>query len=334
MIITPAVAKEIAEIIRKHHGAVAAAIFGKDAVTKEAYDYALKIGLIEEESDFESVFGDLATFGTFLLHAEQAEAASMTLPEFKAHVEKHPVPRTPVEIHAAEFNARKGAEYVTGLGSKAAEAAVRTVISESGNTEDKLRGIIRDMTSARFGDSAAQERLREYGVEADLDDHVLDDVFRDTVRKTARNLGHATDLWERDLQRIIQTEGQFAVNEGLKESWLAQEEQAAERRGEPVRDILAYKLPRPDACKHCNRLHLEGGAPRLYWLSEIVANGTNVGVKAAGWKITVGPAHPWCGCTMHRVPWPFVKRVTGTKGWRSGMAAPSVIGPGGHLAGL
>ncbi len=47
-------------------------------------------------------------------------------------------------------------------------------------------------------------------------------------------------------------------------------------------------------CPDCRRLFLEDGAPRVFPLSELRANGTNVGVKRANWKPVLGPVHPWC----------------------------------------
>lgn len=50
-------------------------------------------------------------------------------------------------------------------------------------------------------------------------------------------------------------------------------------------------------CPDCVRLHLTAGPgspPRIFKLSELQANGTNVGKKRAAWKAVIGPVHPWC----------------------------------------
>lgn len=62
------------------------------------------------------------------------------------------------------------------------------------------------------------------------------------------------------------------------------------------------------AVHNCLRLHLgPDGNPRLFRLSTLEANGTNVGKKAADWKPGVGPVHPHCQCVLQRVPtgWGF-----------------------------
>ena len=54
--------------------------------------------------------------------------------------------------------------------------------------------------------------------------------------------------------------------------------------------------------------YLDGGlgsAPKVFRLDELKANGTNVGRKAAEYQPVVGPLHPWCRCTLERVPFGF-----------------------------
>jgi hypothetical protein len=77
-----------------------------------------------------------------------------------------------------------------------------------------------------------------------------------------------------------------------------------EREGDP-KHILVVKLPNPDACPDCERLHLtagRGSPPRLFPLSELKANGTNFGLKRNAWKAVVGTVHPWCACELLHVP--------------------------------
>lgn len=49
----------------------------------------------------------------------------------------------------------------------------------------------------------------------------------------------------------------------------------------------------------CRRLHAhEDWTPRLYRLSELVRNGTNVGRAKSQWKVVIGGTHPNCRCTL------------------------------------
>jgi len=147
------------------------------------------------------------------------------------------------------------------------------------------------------------------------------------VKEMVSDVGHATKDWARDIKRIVQTESHSAIQEGLKESWEEQEAQRAVEKEEPPKKLLAFKLTRGDACSHCDQLHTQGGAPRIYYLDEITGNGTNVGRKAAEWKVVIGATHPHCYCTLHKVP----RMLEMPEGWHSGDAAPSVIGPGGAI---
>jgi hypothetical protein len=103
------------------------------------------------------------------------------------------------------------------------------------------------------------------------------------------------------MQRLAATEMQFAREEGAAHEL---------QRGRDPKDVRVAKMPTPDACKDCVRLHLtdgKGSAPRIFKLSELQANGTNVGRNRQAWEATVGPVHPWCECALLEVPdgWGF-----------------------------
>lgn len=96
----------------------------------------------------------------------------------------------------------------------------------------------------------------------------------------------------------------------------------AQKQGQAMRlledgnvDKLVYKRPLPTACAQCKHLYLlpDGETPRLFKLSELINNGTNIGrkphpvkggkVKAGGrddgqetLKAVAGTIHPWCQC--------------------------------------
>ena len=52
-------------------------------------------------------------------------------------------------------------------------------------------------------------------------------------------------------------------------------------------------------CPHCRKLYLNtDGTPKLFKLSELEANGTNIGLKPSEWKATISQAHPRCRCLL------------------------------------
>lgn len=130
--------------------------------------------------------------------------------------------------------------------------------------------------------------------------------YRDFIRETAREgllnrwswkdlsseLGRRTGDWARDFDRIARTELQNAANDASATKI------ARDNEGD---DPLVYKMPRRDACRYCVALYLHEGdfeRPRIFRLSTLVANGTNIGRRVAQWKPTKNVAHPNCNCPL------------------------------------
>jgi hypothetical protein len=116
---------------------------------------------------------------------------------------------------------------------------------------------------------------------------------RRSVKALKLDLGHLEEDWSRDWDRVAVTEVQNSMEAGTADS--------IEADFGP--EEMVSKIPAPDACPHCNRLHLgPDGHPYIFKLSELRANGTNVGKKVADWQAVVGTIHPNCACMMVRVP--------------------------------
>tara|TARA_Y100000034_G_scaffold79782_1_gene95728 strand:+ start:587 stop:1516 length:930 start_codon:yes stop_codon:yes gene_type:complete len=305
---------------------MAAVLFGPQAVTDAEWELAIKLGLVDPAGTTAGIVSDLHTFGMLMAHMDHAPA-SWDVTKFRAHVKKHPVPRTRMEELSAEHIARNGAAHVVGLGNKIGAEIGNHFIEADRDLDRKLRGTIRDVLGASFGDDDAADRMRERAVERGLPEDFFDDSFRSTIGRMKSDMGHATGDWARDWQRIAQTESHTAINEGLKDRWYEQELEMAEDDDVAPRRVRVFRVPRPDACKHCIRLYTDDGAPRLFYLDELEGNGTNIGKKVADWNPVIGATHPWCGCTLHRLA--MVANLP--KGWKSGQAAPTVVGPGGSL---
>jgi len=121
---------------------------------------------------------------------------------------------------------------------------------------------------------------------------------RKGVRSVVSEIGHATGQWNKDLGRIAE----FVLHTAMDEGKAA----GIERRSGV--NALVYKDVYPGACFSCIRLYLSGGAnsaPKIFKLSEIKGNGTNIGKKQKDWKAVLGGVHPWCRCTINNVPLGF-----------------------------
>lgn len=155
------------------------------------------------------------------------------------------------------------------------------------------------------------------GAEANLTPERMAEIIRDktagnrerreTIDRLRSDLGHAMGNWTRDWQRIATTESNNAIQEGTAGT-------IEQRHGA---DVLVSKMPRPDACPDCRRLYTRGGEPIIFKLSELRANGSNVGRRKADWKPTIEAIHPWCGCMLVRVPEGMV--------WEDGELRPAKV---------
>lgn len=149
----------------------------------------------------------------------------------------------------------------------------------SGNIFSDVNGILTNKTQVGQQEFLAEE------LKQGLDK-------RQTVTQIAHEIARKTGDWGRNFDRIIETASQNAFEWGKV---------AEIQRRNPDRDPIVYKIPQTSACKHCIRLYLTNGLgsqPILFKLSELIANGSNIGRKVEDWKATVDAVHPHCRCPL------------------------------------
>jgi len=118
------------------------------------------------------------------------------------------------------------------------------------------------------------------------------------VNKLAKELEESTGDNFRDWKKVAVTELNSAHSQGslqsIKES----------NPGKPNDDIEVYCIGPLDGatCQWCRKFYHEGGSFKVYKLSELLGNGTNIGVKAAGWRAVVPPMHPNCRHKLVELP--------------------------------
>jgi hypothetical protein len=118
---------------------------------------------------------------------------------------------------------------------------------------------------------------------------------RKSITNIISDIGHRTGDWSKDLGRIVDTEMNNIFQKGRVVEL---------KKTDPTKDPLVYKDVYEGACRHCIALYLTdglGSQPRLFKLSELVANGSNIGRKVADWKATITGVHPWCRCTLRKL---------------------------------
>jgi hypothetical protein len=124
-------------------------------------------------------------------------------------------------------------------------------------------------------------------------------LARTEVRKKASQLFAVAmqEVTQRQLhaaQRSVETTLNNAIQYGRAQA-------ISERGGH---DPWVFKRPRPDCCNECRQayLHPDGKTPRLFRLSELMKNGSNVGRTRDERLPTVDSLHPWCRCLLSELP--------------------------------
>lgn len=320
MLVTAREAQDIAQIIRDHHTALVAILYGQKAVPKTWWERGVKLGLIDPTQHALGVLAGMYDFGALLAALDDPSLASgMPLEAVKERLAAQPIPRTPLEERAAQAVLARGAQAVVGLGNKVEASTGATLVNADHAQEQDFKALIRDVVASNRGDKGAADRMRSRTKGRKLDKQFFEGAFRGTVKRMASDLGHASGDWARDLQRIAHTENHTAIQEGQADRW---------REQLPGRRILVYRAVRPDACVYCRRLYTDRGNPRIFELDKLEANGPdNRGRKAAEWEPVNGSTHPFCSCMSVR----FSQFIKLPRNWKHGDAAPAVLGPGGYV---
>lgn len=246
--------KELKDIIEKHHTAFVAKVIGPGVLTEEEKKELEDEGLLEAT---ENAIKDAYLYGQLV--AKNAPAATQSYEQFQKEVKKNPIALTPEEEAAVQFAEHQAGNYIRHLGSK----------------------VVQDINGATL---QADHELRAQ-LMAGVREKVAENIKkRESIQNLKSELGKLGEGWSRDWMRVAVTEKNWAMQQGI-----------ADHYKKTYGDPLVFKRTMPDACKHCKRLY-DGpdGAPRIFRLSTLQANGTNVGVKAPDWKPVIGSTHPWC----------------------------------------
>ncbi len=290
-LLTPGELYELQQIIEDYHQAFIAGTVGPETLPPGQVQRLIDAGILPEDLQHTFVptdkvlppaamnaIEDAYRYGHVLsasrTYEERKRTYGITYDQF-ARTYAPKVPNGPNEKHAIEWAKHSAATEIKGLGNKVAGDFSTIAIEADKDLRRRYEGVIRDSVS---------ENIQR----------------QETVQQLASDLGHKTGDWSRDFKRIAATEKHKAMQEGIVTGLV-------DRYGDPD-DIRVAKMPNPDACPHCMRLHKHrDGRLRIFKLSELVENGSNVGRKAANWQATVGPVHPWCGCDLIHVPegWGF-----------------------------
>ena len=173
--------------------------------------------------------------------------------------------------------------------SKIQEAALQNIKTQTFASLKTLNGkIFSDVNNVLTTQFAQQQFLAKQtkkGIEE-----------RKSIRAIANEISLKTGDWSRNFDRIIVTASQSAFEQGRASE--------IERRSIDS-DPLVYKEVRQGACSWCIKLYLTNGfgsEPKIFTLSQLRANGSNIGRKQADWLPTIAPIHPFCRCVIRSKP--------------------------------
>lgn len=256
----------ISEIINTHYSMIAMSVVGEEALTAQEKSTLLKHGIdIDKVADKFPPYFRSYYMGRLTAMLEDKYMREITNEDFIKYLEKGQfVPMSALE--RAEYEISRSMTYNTikGLAHKITDNTRDMML------EQNRRNLIRETVS---------EAVKN----------------RETVQEIVSRLGHKTGEWDRDWKRIAVTEMQNVYNLG----------KAAEIRRKYGVDSLVFKDVFEGACRHCISLYLTdgiGSKPIVFKLSDLIANGTNVGRKVADWKPVVESTHPHCRCDLRQLP--------------------------------
>lgn len=277
-LLSPMQRRAITQAIRDGHLAYIAEMFGPTAIDQVDYERLRNAGKIRDEKLMpQDIAAAVHAFGSNLTGHDTLKAIS---PDLFWKSLKDPKVITEAEREAIAILRDRMGQHVRGLGNKLDTITGHIMV----DVDENLRR--RRLTKI--------QREISHGVEA-----------RSAAQEVAARLRDAMKELKRDWMRTAHTEMHNAKEEA-KAIVLA--------HNSPDRDPRVFKRPRPDACRFCKMLYLrpDGVTPRVFKLSDLLANGTNVGRKAGQpsrsgksrtqWKAVIGAMHPFCQCELHVLP--------------------------------
>lgn len=263
--------KIIKSKIADHHMALIVELCGPAAIPAEDFDRLRKSGVITKLPEQPI---DLVTAAHLLggmLADTTPELAQKLSTESFWEMARNQDTLTDAEHEAIELAKDNVGHYVKDLGNKY-EKAFHLATNKADRKLQKSRLLRRVIT-------------------AGLED-------KKSVNEIAEDLTKAMKDSQRDWLKIAQTEIHNCMEEGKAIALFKS------HGGDPN----VYKIPKPDACPYCKTLYQKSdGTPKIFKLSDLMANGTNVGRKAGHpsktmYKAVLGSVHPMCRCELQYLP--------------------------------
>ncbi len=258
--------KELVDIVERFHIMFLAKHVGDDFLTNADKLLLKSSGIdlkkLSKRGGVEAIF----RFGMLAEALGHKTAKALNFQRFKKFLaEGKFLPLTSSERSALEVSKMQTYNDVKGLGNRISKDLSQTFIEVDKKQRQKFQKIIKEETEKAI-------------------------LERKTVKELASQLANRTQDWSRDWMRIADYNLHFAFSQGKAE-------QIAKRYGVQAK---VYFEVLPTACPECKKLYLDKlGVPKIFNLSEIINNGSNIGRKQKDWKAVNSPLHPRCRCELY-----------------------------------
>nr|DAJ27909.1 MAG TPA: Hint [Caudoviricetes sp.] len=266
MIFTQGQIQDILSILKRYELIFIADQLGVDFLSQSDKDILIASGInLDKYTNKKGIVEHAFLWGILAEAIGDTRAKKMTYDQFQKFLASgNFIPLTEEEEFALQQVKNRAYTDITSLGSRMRTASSNIIIR--GNTRQQVivQNIIKQKTIKAV-------ELR-YG-----------------ARTLASDFGNATKDWERDWLRIAYYLLHEAYNVGRSQSIL-------KNHGA---DAKVYFDVYIGACDRCKELYLTdpddvNSEPIIFKLKDLIANGNNIGRKAADWLPTIAPTHPYC----------------------------------------
>ncbi len=282
MIISEKKIEEIRQEFKSRFNALIFKIAGPENLTKEEIQELINRGYIDPNDPNHGLITDAYHIARVRSGTAFDQRPDIPLHEFRDNLKDLLPPLTAREQYAIKHIKRSAGNYLKNLQAKAVTSI-----------EGTIRGFNYD----------ERNRLLTEVVRPTLDQGVQE--AKATIGEIASRLRERTGDLYRDWRRVAITEMSNALNLGAADAII-------DRNTEKSADqVYVYKIVHHDAatCPHCKRFYLEPDemTPKVYSMSELMGNGSNMGKKTKEWLPTIGATHPHERCELVELPdgWGF-----------------------------
>lgn len=263
--------RELMGVIDFYHSLFIGNNIGKNILSKQELDNLKSRGVNISKLPEQTITDNAFQFGIISEALGDKRSKEMNFEELKRFISsKNYIPLTSAEKESLEYVKHQMYSDIKGLGNRISKDFSQTAIEIDAKQRFQYENIIKDETT-----KAIQERK--------------------SVQELASQLGHKTQDWARDFDRIADYTMHNAYQHGIASQLLKQYGQ----------DTKVFYSVYDQACQHCVKIYLTDGPrsePKTFKLTEIIANGSNIGRKTVDWLPSISPIHPWCRCTLHHLP--------------------------------